>query len=122
MAEDKFILDLAWNIDGSLYHGTLSLINDKVHETWTYDTKEGKKTQDVVLSKNEFSELWDYFATGGKFDKFRVKGPDTIMDFEMNMVAAVMYELDGKSGVTTFLVPNKEITEDFIKLLSIPKP
>jgi hypothetical protein len=117
-----FVITYANEKEGVFYHGTFSLIQGRVGASWTYTLAGGeKKTIDMPMTGEEFRQIWDSHSEIGDFQRGAVTDPNQKMDFTVCHVIGAVFDVEGKKGMRTYLIPVDNPTDEFKQWLSLLK-
>ena len=114
---NTFIIDYAHESGGVFYHGTLSMVGDKVKITWTVDDGSNKKSRNVSMTTETFSGIWDAFNDISDFNAGFVKDPNQQLDPKTYHVVGIVFSVEGQTGKRTYMIPAEGASPAFKKWL-----
>ena len=101
------IINVVHEQHGLFTNATLSIINNQPKATFSFDQHGQKFTNDINLNENDFESLWSQFNEP-VFVRCAVKSPDTKLDFHRNFIIGIIYNIEGRAGQRTYLIPQNE--------------
>ena len=108
-----FMIDYAHESGGVFYHGTFSLVGDKVGATWTTDQGGKKESRSVTMTEATFRSLWDSMNEVEDFKKGTVKDPGQQLDPKTHHVIGIAFRSADGEGMRTHMIPSEGISPAF---------
>jgi len=106
-AANLTIINFVHEEDCLFTNATLSIINGQPKATFSFDQDGQKFTNDIDLEEDDFESLWSQFNEP-VFVRCAVRSPDTRLDFRLNYIIGIIYNINGNAGKRTFLIPQNE--------------